>query len=83
MDLLNILCILFFDVWALGSRVSKILLQLGFDSLFFARIDYQDRAKRKDEKTLEVVWQGSKSLLSTSQVRVLNFVGLSFVYHTA
>lgn len=70
-----------FDVWALGSYVPEILLQLGFDSLFFARIDYQDRARRKDEKTLEVVWQGSKSLLSTSQVRGLKFFGISFVFH--
>lgn len=45
------------------------LLQLGFDSLFFARIDYQDRAKRLREKTLEVIWQGSKSLGSSSQVK--------------
>lgn len=44
-------------------------LQLGFDSLFFARIDYQDRDKRLREKTLEVVWRGSKSLGSSSQVR--------------
>ena len=47
------------------------LLQLGFDSLFFARIDYQDRAKRLKEKTLEVVWQGSLSLGSSSQVSFL------------
>lgn len=44
-------------------------LQLGFDSLFFARIDYQDRARRLRDKTLEVIWQGSKSLASSSQVR--------------
>lgn len=43
-------------------------LQLGFDSLFFARIDYQDRAIRLRDKTLEVIWQGSKSLASSSQV---------------
>lgn len=48
-----------------------VLLQLGFDSLYFARIDYQDRAKRKNDKTLEIVWQGSKSLGSSSQVRNL------------
>lgn len=42
--------------------------ELGFDSLFFARIDYQDRAKRKIDKTLEVIWRGSKSLGSTSQI---------------
>ncbi|KAJ8773047.1 hypothetical protein K2173_028224 [Erythroxylum novogranatense] len=52
------------------SAVQAYLLgaELGFDSLFFARIDYQDRAKRLKEKTLEVVWQGSKSLGSTSQI---------------
>uniref|UniRef100_A0A7N0T7N2 Alpha-mannosidase n=1 Tax=Kalanchoe fedtschenkoi TaxID=63787 RepID=A0A7N0T7N2_KALFE len=52
------------------SAVQAYLLgaELGFDALFFARIDYQDRAKRKDEKSLEVVWRGSKSLGSSSQI---------------
>ncbi|KAL3829432.1 hypothetical protein ACJIZ3_018234 [Penstemon smallii] len=52
------------------SAVQAYLLgaELGFDSLFFARIDYQDRAKRKDDKTLEVIWQGSRSLSSSSQI---------------
>ncbi|CAJ1974897.1 unnamed protein product [Sphenostylis stenocarpa] len=52
------------------SSVQAYLLgaEVGFDSLFFARIDYQDRAKRKGEKTLEVVWRGSKSLGSSSQI---------------
>ncbi|XP_073225139.1 probable alpha-mannosidase At5g13980 isoform X2 [Cicer arietinum] len=52
------------------SAVQAYLLgaEVGFDSLFFARIDYQDRAKRKDEKSLEVVWQGSKSFGSSSQI---------------
>ncbi|CAN1243882.1 Probable alpha-mannosidase At5g13980 [Linum perenne] len=46
------------------SAVQAYLLgaEVGFDSLFFGRIDYQDREKRKDEKSLETVWQGSKSL---------------------
>ncbi|KAI4375413.1 hypothetical protein MLD38_013285 [Melastoma candidum] len=42
--------------------------ELGFDSLFFARIDYQDRAKRLKDKTLEVIWRGSKSLGASSQI---------------
>ncbi|CAN0924761.1 Alpha-mannosidase At3g26720 [Linum grandiflorum] len=52
------------------SAVQAYLLgaELGFDSLFFARIDYQDRAKRLKDKTLEVVWRGSQSLGSTSQI---------------
>lgn len=42
--------------------------QLGFDSLHFARIDYQDRAKRKVDKSLEVIWRGSKTFGSSSQI---------------
>ncbi|KAF5181502.1 Alpha-mannosidase [Thalictrum thalictroides] len=52
------------------SAVQAYLLgaEVGFDSLFFGRIDYQDRAKRKDEKTLEFVWQGSKTFGSSAQI---------------
>ncbi|XP_027351852.1 probable alpha-mannosidase At5g13980 [Abrus precatorius] len=52
------------------SAVQAYLLgaEVGFDSLFFGRIDYQDRAKRKKEKSLEVIWQGSKSLGSYAQI---------------
>nr|XP_012569187.1 probable alpha-mannosidase At5g13980 [Cicer arietinum] len=52
------------------SAVQAYLLgaEVGFDSLFFGRIDYQDRTKRKKEKSLEVIWQGSKSLGSSSQI---------------
>ncbi|GMH06887.1 hypothetical protein Nepgr_008727 [Nepenthes gracilis] len=52
------------------SAVQAYLLgaEVGFDSLFFGRIDYQDRAKRKNEKSLEVVWHGSRSLGSTAQI---------------
>ncbi|XP_057868913.2 alpha-mannosidase isoform X2 [Cryptomeria japonica] len=52
------------------SAVQAYLLgtELGFDSLFFGRIDYQDRQKRKDQKTLEVVWQGSKTFGASSQI---------------
>ncbi|PRQ54349.1 putative alpha-mannosidase [Rosa chinensis] len=52
------------------SAVQAYLLgaELGFDSLFFARIDYQDRAVRLRDKTLEVIWQGSKSLAASSQI---------------
>ncbi|PIN24225.1 Glycosyl hydrolase, family 38 - alpha-mannosidase [Handroanthus impetiginosus] len=61
------------------SAVQAYLLsaELGFDSLFFARIDYQDRAKRKSDKTLEVIWRGSKSLGSSSQI----FTGIFPVHY--
>ena len=55
-------------------------MQLGFDSLFFARIDYQDRAKRKNEKSLEVIWRGSKSLGSSAQVSLVCFCFVLFCF---
>ncbi|KAI5683990.1 hypothetical protein M9H77_05218 [Catharanthus roseus] len=53
------------------SAVQGYLLgaELGFDSVHFARIDYQDRAKRKDDKALEVIWRGSRTFGSSSQVQ--------------
>ncbi|KAG8388779.1 hypothetical protein BUALT_Bualt02G0160700 [Buddleja alternifolia] len=52
------------------SAVQAYLLtaELGFDSIHFARIDYQDRAKRKADKSLEVIWQGSRTFGSSSQI---------------
>ncbi|XP_044500612.1 alpha-mannosidase isoform X1 [Mangifera indica] len=52
------------------SAVQAYLLgdEVGFDSVHFARIDYQDRAKRKADKSLEVIWQGSKTFGSSSQI---------------
>ncbi|KAL2333816.1 hypothetical protein Fmac_015029 [Flemingia macrophylla] len=52
------------------SAVQAYLLgaELGFDSVHFARIDYQDRAKRKADKSLEVIWRGSKTFGSSAQI---------------
>ncbi|XP_078151977.1 alpha-mannosidase-like isoform X2 [Carex rostrata] len=52
------------------SAVQAYLLgaELGFDSVHFARIDYQDRAKRKVDKSLQVIWHGSKTFGSSSQI---------------
>ncbi|TVU31334.1 hypothetical protein EJB05_23016 [Eragrostis curvula] len=52
------------------SAVQAYLLgvELGFDSMHFARIDYQDRAKRKADKGLEVIWRGSRTFGSSSQI---------------
>ncbi|XP_031378258.1 alpha-mannosidase At3g26720-like [Punica granatum] len=52
------------------SAVQAYLLgaEVGFDSLFFGRIDYQDGAKRRDDKSLEFIWQASKSLGTSAQI---------------
>ncbi|KAJ1295941.1 hypothetical protein BS78_01G261000 [Paspalum vaginatum] len=52
------------------SAVQAYLLgaELGFNSLHFARIDYQDRERRKADKGLEVIWRGSRTFGSSAQI---------------
>ncbi|CAI9110953.1 OLC1v1011064C1 [Oldenlandia corymbosa var. corymbosa] len=52
------------------SAVQAYLLgfDLGFDSIHFARIDYQDRRIRLQNKTLEVVWRGSRTFGGSNQI---------------
>jgi len=35
---------------------------MGYDGLFFARLDFQDRFQRLYYKTTEMIWQGSPNL---------------------
>ena len=39
-----------------------LLLQFGFDGLFFGRLDYQDKDKRLKDKNMESMWMASSSL---------------------
>ena len=41
---------------------------MGFDSFFFGRIDYADKALRLNESEMEIIWQGSQSLSSASDI---------------
>jgi hypothetical protein len=45
---------------------------MGFDGLFFARADYQDRQIRNRTKTMEMVWKASANLgeLSINETRL-------------
>ncbi len=35
---------------------------MGFDGLFFGRVDFQDYAQRNQTKTMEMIWKGSSNL---------------------
>uniref|UniRef100_A0ACD5UGW4 Uncharacterized protein n=1 Tax=Avena sativa TaxID=4498 RepID=A0ACD5UGW4_AVESA len=52
------------------SAVQAYLLgsQVGFDALYFSRIDYQDREVRKGTKKLETVWRSSKTFGSSADI---------------
>ncbi|KAF1327973.1 Lysosomal alpha-mannosidase, partial [Globisporangium splendens] len=51
-----------------STQGSLLSAGVGFDALYFARIDYQDNAQRKSNKDLEFIWRPSKSRGKNSQV---------------
>ncbi|TYZ68389.1 hypothetical protein PybrP1_003372 [[Pythium] brassicae (nom. inval.)] len=51
-----------------ATHGSLLSAGVGFDALYFARIDYQDYAARKAAQDLEFVWRSSKSRGAHSQV---------------
>lgn len=50
------------DPFGHSREQASIFSQLGYDAVFFARIDYNDRNQRKSDKNLEILWQGSANL---------------------
>lgn len=46
----------------MGDQAALLSGEVGFDALYFGRIDYQDMDVRKANKQLEFLWQASPSL---------------------
>eukprot|EP00457_Paulinella_chromatophora_P000583 gb/GEZN01000583.1/.p1 GENE.gb/GEZN01000583.1/~~gb/GEZN01000583.1/.p1 ORF type:complete len:1193 (-),score=233.63 gb/GEZN01000583.1/:442-4020(-) len=51
-----------------STQASLLSAEVGFDALFFGRIDYQDRQARTNESRLEFVWSASPSLGHSADV---------------
>jgi alpha-mannosidase len=45
------------DPFGHSSTNARLFAEMGFDALFFARIDYQDKNRRMDSRELEWVWR--------------------------
>ena len=41
---------------------------MGFDGLFFSRVDYNDKVQRLNDKTMEMVWRPSRSLAKATDL---------------
>ena len=44
------------DPFGHSQTQAALFSQMGFDAWFFARIDYQDKEKRMNESSMEMVW---------------------------
>ena len=62
------------DPFGHSAAQASLFAQMGFDSFFFGRIDYDDKAKRLKEKRMEMVWRGSASLGAAADL----FTGVTF-----
>ena len=57
------------DTFGHSSEQASLFARMGYDGMFFARIDYQDREKREKESRMEMVWRGSpKNLKEQSDI---------------
>ncbi|CAF1285170.1 unnamed protein product [Adineta steineri] len=50
------------DPFGHSREVASLFAQMGFDGLFFGRIDFQDHIQRAQTKRMEMIWKGSSNL---------------------
>lgn len=50
------------DPFGHSREQASLFAQMGFDGLFFGRLDHDDKRNRWNTKTMEMVWEGSQNL---------------------
>jgi len=56
------------DPFGHSREYASLISQMGFDGLFFGRLDHDDKTKRENEKTMEMIWRGSDDLGKDSDI---------------
>ncbi|XP_062548695.1 lysosomal alpha-mannosidase-like [Armigeres subalbatus] len=50
------------DPFGHSREQASIFAQMGFDGMFFARLDWRDKSKRLEDQTAEMLWKSSANL---------------------
>lgn len=50
------------DPFGHSREHASLLTQFGYQGLVIGRLDYRDKAKRKKDKNIDFIWQGSANL---------------------
>jgi lysosomal alpha-mannosidase len=50
------------DPFGHSREQASLFAQMGYDGLFFGRLDYQDKQNRMQTKKMEMIWQASPNL---------------------
>jgi lysosomal alpha-mannosidase len=66
------------DPFGHSAEQASLFALMGFNAMFFGRVDFQDFQHRRRNKTLEYVWRGSPSLGTATQL----FTGIFFASDT-
>lgn len=66
------------DPFGHSREMASIFAQMGFDGMFFGRLDYQDKDERLMTQKAEMIWHGSENLgkltkISHSVKTLLNY----------
>eukprot|EP00095_Tigriopus_kingsejongensis_P005742 maker-scaffold28_size608977-snap-gene-1.16 protein:Tk05742 transcript:maker-scaffold28_size608977-snap-gene-1.16-mRNA-1 annotation:"hypothetical protein DAPPUDRAFT_207420" len=56
------------DPFGHSKEQANLFAQMGFDGLFFARIDYRDKIQRMANQGMQMVWEGSDDLGEESSI---------------
>lgn len=56
------------DPFGHSREQANLFAQMGFDGLFFGRLDHDDKTKRENTTTMEMLWRGSDDLLKESDL---------------
>ncbi|XP_043527609.1 lysosomal alpha-mannosidase isoform X2 [Frieseomelitta varia] len=56
------------DPFGHSREQASLFAQLGFDGMFLARLDYQDKNKRLRDKSMEFIWRASPNLGSRANL---------------
>uniref|UniRef100_A0A1A9ZH71 Alpha-mannosidase n=1 Tax=Glossina pallidipes TaxID=7398 RepID=A0A1A9ZH71_GLOPL len=56
------------DPFGHSREMASMFAQMGYDGLFFGRLDYQDKSERLLTKTAEMIWRASANLGKSSNL---------------
>ncbi|CAG0884875.1 unnamed protein product [Cyprideis torosa] len=66
------------DPFGHSREHSSILAEMGFDGMFFARLDYRDKRRRVLSQEMEMIWRGSEILGSGTDL----FTGVLYNHYS-
>ncbi|XP_063233903.1 lysosomal alpha-mannosidase-like [Bacillus rossius redtenbacheri] len=67
------------DPFGHSRETASIMARMGFDGLFFGRLDYQDKNSRLQNRSMELMWRASADLGSDADL----FTGVNFNGYSA